>query len=533
MSGIGKRLSDFRQSQTVKYNEIDPNILPSQGYNDARRSFGNLGAAIGHYDPAGRKIVNDHPNMDKYFTPVNSVTPDIQSQLDMCSRSDLNSLIESQNPRAPTCGWLYKGPPTDYSPTPRYSKGVLVTAGNVPPPPIFNRPAGTQLFTDLRLAKKTIEADTCRALRSCDGVESEPYKGNCGFSLWKGYGIPVNPDGTAKYTDDRLFTPAAQIITAAAKCPVPEVEDEDVEGGVEEGACKQLPNKSLSRDCILQKIRNSGCSDKGSLYQSLAASTNPTDYASKLQGMRTYSEYQTRVMKANMPILSESILKSGAGSQADAINTFSHLYENASKLSDKTAIGTLARDLCLNAGEIDSFDFCSELVDSTPMIGVELDCIQKEWRRRGGTQNGEWYPNNIPAGFSTKFPKWGDFRKYLDTIFADMDSSDLVKKSLAFKRTMGVKLINENNIVPSVQGQFGKCRMTTEIGVNRAGGEDIQVINTGAYQDCQRACCDNPRCDAFTHVKDGNSGTCFLKRYPTKAVPHALGPKLTSGYKFQ
>jgi hypothetical protein len=533
MSGIGKRLSDFRQNQAIKYNEVDPNTIPSRGINNLAGGLRGLGGAINHYDPSGRRIINDHPNMDKYFVAANSVTPDIQAQLDMCSKSDLNNLIETQDPRAPTCGWLYRGPPTDNSPYPRYSKGVLITAGNVPPPPIFNRPAGTQLFTDLRLAKKTIEADTCRALRSCDGVESEPYRGTCGFSTWKGYGIPINPDGTAKYTDDRLFTPAAQIVTAASKCPVTEVEDEGDEGDVQGNVCKQLPNKSLSRGCLLQQIRNSGCSDKGSLYQALATGQNPTNYASKLEGMRAYSEYQRRTMMAGLPILSESLIKSGSGTQADAMNTFSHLYEAAINQSEKTAVGSAARDLCLTAGELDQFDFCSELVDSTPMIGVELDCIQKEWRRRGGTPNGEWYPKSIQANISTLFPKWGDYRKVLDSIFADMDSTDMTKKAEAFKRTMGVKLLNENNIVPSVQGKFGKCRMTTEIGVDRAGGQDIQVINTGSYEDCQRACCDNPRCDAFTHVKDGNSGMCFLKRYPTKAVPHWLGEKLTSGYKYQ
>ena len=49
----------------------------------------------------------------------------------------------------------------------------------------------------------------------------------CGVSLWKGYGIPINSDGTAKYNDERYFTPAAQIITSASKCPVPQDEDDE------------------------------------------------------------------------------------------------------------------------------------------------------------------------------------------------------------------------------------------------------------------------------------------------------------------
>ncbi len=490
-------------------------------------------AAVGSYDPYNKRVVNQFPNIDKYFVPTQGVNPEIKAQMEKCANSTLDHLIETQDPRAPTCGWLYRSPPTEYSPFPRYSKGVLVTGGSVPPPPMFNRPPGTTLYTDLQAAKKVVETETCRALRSCDGVDREPYAGRCGFSLWKGYGIPVNSDGTAKYTDDRFFTPAAQIVRTAAKCPAPEDDDEDTAGGMADSAnvCKQLPNKSLSRDCLLQQVRNAGCDNKGSLYQSLAASQNPSNYSAKLEGTKAYSTYQIRMMSANRPILSESLLRSGAGTQADAMNTFSHLYEAALNQSDKTAAGVAARDLCLNAGEIDQFDFCSELVDSTPMAGVGLDCIQKEWRRRGGTPSGIWYPHIMPPGLSNVLSTWGAFTKELSRIFADLDSTDFNKKSLAFMRTMGVQLVNENNIVPAVRSKFGNCQMTTEVGMNRAGGEDMQVLRFPDYESCQKACCDNPRCNGFTHVKDGSSGLCFLKRGATKATPHGLGQAITSGYK--
>ncbi len=531
MSGIGKRLSNFRQNQTVLYNEIAPNVIPSRAVDQGLRVPTNIGGAISSYDPYNKRIQNEHPNISKYFVPVQTTDPDIRAQQEFCANSTLDQLINTQNPRAPTCGWLYKAPPTDSSPFPRYSKGVLSVAGNTPPPPIFNRPEGTTLYTDLREAKKIIEIDTCRALKSCSDVDNAPYKGMCGFSLWKGYGIPVNSDGTAKYNDERYYTPAAQIVTSASKCPVPQEDDEETTLSDEANVCKQLPNKSLSRDCMLQQIRNAGCDNKGSLYQSLAASTNPDNYASKLQGTLAYTEYQKRAMTANKPILSEILLRSGAGTQADALNNFNGLYENATQISEKTALGAAARDLCLNAGEIDDFDFCSELVDTTPMLGIELNCIQKEWRRRGGTPSGEWYPMSV-NNIVRQFTKWGDYRKFLDKLFAGLDSSDMVVRADSFKRTMGVKLMNESNIVPAVRyTQPSGCRMTTEVGFNRSGGEDIQVIDTGDYQVCQKACCDNPKCNAFTHVRDSQGGKCFLKRRPTKAVPHHLGPKITSGYK--
>jgi hypothetical protein len=526
MSGYGQRLSQFRQSQTDLYNEIAPNVIPTKG--PAVVPTG-IQAAVGSYDPYNKRVVNQFPNIDKYFVSP-SVNDEIKGKMEMCANSTLDNLIETQDPRAPTCGWLYRSPPTEYSPFPRYSKGVLVTGGSVPPPPMFNRPPGTTLYTDLQAAKKVIDTETCRALRSCDGVDREPYAGRCGFSLWKGYGIPVNSDGTAKYNDDRFFTPAAQIVRTAAKCPAPEDDDDNAAGGMADSAnvCKQLPNKSLSRDCILQQIRNAGCDNKGTLYKSLAESQNPSNYASKLQGTRAYSTYQTRMMSANKPILSESLLRSGAGTQADAMNTFSHLYEAAVNESDKTAAGVAARDLCLNAGEIDQFDFCSELVDSTPMVGVELDCLQKEFRRRGGTPSGELYPRNNAS--MTMFVKWGDYRKFLDKLFADMDSSDMQVRAVAFKRAMGVQLVNENNIIPAVRGKFGGCQMTTEVGLDRSGN-DIQLLRFPDYESCQKACCDNPSCNAFTHVKDGSSGLCFLKRGATKATPHWLGQSITSGYK--
>jgi hypothetical protein len=531
MSGIGKKLSDFRQSQAVLYNEVAPNVIPSRPMDNGLAIPSNIGPAVTSYNPYNNKFTNDHPNISKYFVPAHSAGPDIRAQQDLCANSTIDQLIHNQNPRAPTCGWLYRSPPTDNSPYPRYSKGVLNVAGNTPPPPIFNRPDGTTLYTDLNEAKKVIETETCRALKSCDGIDNAPYKGMCGFSLWKGYGIPINSDGTAKYNDDRFYTPAAQIVTTSSKCPKPQEDAPDGQPAPPEefNVCKQLPNKSLSRDCLLQQIRNSGCDNKGSLYQALAASTNPDNYASKLQGIRAYAEYQKRAMTANKPILSEVLLRSGVGTQADALNTFNSLYENAIQLSEKTAMGTAARDLCLNAGLIDSFDFCSELVDSTPMLGVELDCIQKEWRRRGGTPSGQWYPTSVTP-VQRQFAKWGDYRKYLDKVFAGLDSSDMSTRAQAFLRTMGVKLMNESNIVPSIRNNVG-CRMTTEIGVDRAGGQDIQVIDTGDYQVCQKACCDNPRCTSFTHRKDLDGGKCYLKRYPTKAVAHFQGPVMTSGYK--
>jgi hypothetical protein len=573
-SGVATAADDLRKSQTVFYNETAKNQVPSWGIFQGAEVPKDILKAVKTFDPYNNSMDINHPNMRGYFrSPIDN--EGIKMMTEQCKKREQvgwQSLIDGNKPRE-QCGYVYKRPPTEYSPFAEFKGAVANLFGN--PPPNFERPPGSVYYTNMSEARKEVERDICRALRTCEAVSSPPFAGVCGFAVDMARGIPVNGN-QARYNDDGLFAPAETIITDPAKCPKPDplrsqtLTDQNnnsiVQTFTPETCYSTLPkdgeiNGFMKRECLLAQVKNAGCKPDGSLYRALNEGDNG-NFASTLEGKKAYEEFQRRALLANKPILSEQLIKTGFGTIQSAMNNFNGLYMAAVDSSQNSAMNAAARDLCLKNGEFDKYDICQDLLDSSPSVSVPLQCFQKAFRIAGGTRAGSAYPTlqNI-SSIQQQFPRWGDYRDSVKNTIGGLDASTFDTKKKGFMDVWGTKIAQGGptalNYAPlesnrgnqrlqfSAQGNTittnfrregftnPNCQISEEQCTGRSTdprqgstGRDIAAIPMLSLEACKKACCDNKSCKYYTHV---DNYMCFLKDGVCPSEP--LDCRITSGTK--
>ena len=194
-------------------------------------------------------------------------------------------------------------------------------------------------------------------------------------------------------------------------------------------AC-QVP---LTRDCLLQGVRNAGCTDKGSLVAALSANSNLPTYDSALNGSTAYKYYAS---KTNLPT---SLFKDGTGvpSSQNAYDIFTALAAAAETTSSnpmRKGVHAAARDLCLQSGSFsNSYNFCAELTGTTRIDSTNIACIQNLWRNAGGDSRGTSYP---------KISEWqgktvDSFTQFKNTLVANLKSTNKATQANAIMQFIG------------------------------------------------------------------------------------------------
>jgi hypothetical protein len=495
----------FLNEQTNQFQNIYPNHIPSVYVANG----GKVPDIINQLGLTPDSILtgsvnNPSANMNKFF--VSSDIPDSVKEKDnFCSTASIDELLANQDPTAPMrCGWLYKEPPTRSSPYAQISRGGYGTEKE----PI-NSPAGARWIWDLNKAKKMIMNDKCRAMTSCSMVEDSAFIG-CGFSPAKQRGIPIGLTGAALYEEDATDN----IITKSNQCPKPTVND------INTDSCKQLPNNKLSRDCIMRKVLDSGCSSNGTLYQALKGG-NASNYAPSIDNNKAYNTYQGRVFQRGKEMLNKGMLKDGNITVMDALKNIKSVNDIATSGAND-GLAFAARDLCLMAGEIDKFDFCSEISMTTPGP-YSIDCLQKLFREKGGNATGDWWPSSKTIGwYNTTYRTWGDIIKSFDDQIAMIYGSGN-NRAVAYKNMMGIQAED-----PTVVRDTSKpCNINTQGNTYRIGSIN-NSSNVKSLSDCQQLCCDNSNCKAYNYIQSGGVRKCMLL---SNAINSAFMLNSVSGLK--
>jgi hypothetical protein len=184
------------------------------------------------------------------------------------------------------------------------------------------------------------------------------------------------------------------IITAAGSCPpLPTAPSGSssvpgTPGYVQTDVCAALPNGALKRDCLIQKATQAGCQNSGTMIQALRQGSD-SNYLDSLMQAKAYSIYQAR---AAVP-LDETALKTGKTTIGSALTEFKRVNDQATS-SQSTGLRASARDLCFQSGEVDKYDFCAEISDSsTPPF--TLECLQQVFLKAGGQKAGFLYPQPV------------------------------------------------------------------------------------------------------------------------------------------
>jgi hypothetical protein len=112
---------------------------------------------------------------------------------------------------------------------------------------------------------------------------------------------------------------------------------------------------------------------------------------------------------------------------------FSNLIGNINKQGAPQGVQTAARDLCLQSGAYDSYDFCAHEMTNSTIIKTneQLKCIQRDWVTNGGSAKGTAYPT-APTGQT-----YQSFLQNLTKIKTDMKNPNAVITQQASKQFIG------------------------------------------------------------------------------------------------
>jgi hypothetical protein len=386
------------------------------------------------FGEAIKSVDSDNKNYEPTFTEypdnifIKDSSPKLNNLAKQCSSSSLDQLIAIKNPNAGIgCGWLYT-PPNRGSPYPSLSQGFI---GNTEGPlEVFSPPDHKKWFFDLQLAKKQILLDKCKALKGCTDVDSEVFKGSCGYCKDTNQGVPIDNVGKPLYAGDPIGTcDPDSIITTGRSCPPPE----PIVGPqpMIDRTCEPV-NGRLSSACLYNQVLSGGCSDNGSLAIALSGSPSANDYIASIRDGDAVKIYN-RV--ANPP-LKLNIFAQGATTVDQVLKEVRQLAGNT-KLPSNTSTGAAARDLCIQKGTINNFDFCSDLPDTTTSP-FDVGCLQQLFRKMGGQPAGSTYPSSNTMPTYNSMGNLGAVKQYLNTIIQNMNSDDYNTQRNAMIQFLGI-----------------------------------------------------------------------------------------------
>lgn len=151
----------------------------------------------------------------------------------------------------------------------------------------------------------------------------------------------------------------------------------------------------LTRDCVIQAARESGCSDKGSLIAALAAAPLGGRYDSQLANSSVYRYYMQNV--GDSQSLGAVLNDGNVEKKQIAYDQFSALSARAfsgPSAQQNQGVYAAAKDLCVQSGYFrESYDFCVELKGNAIINDTNIECAHKLWKRNGGTSMGKAYPS--------------------------------------------------------------------------------------------------------------------------------------------
>lgn len=441
--------SDFYTEQQVRYQEVEPNrFLPD-------KVKGNLGPRIVNdalaqfqkYDPYSETISNKFSAAG--MSEILQGKGDTTEEEDYCrSFQGVESLpkviADQEQDKLPIrCGWRYKRSPVGGRPL--VSQGALGTINgplNAKADPLGG---GIEWIWDLKKALNRHATDyfsalppTADGLRAAQAAYPDLLIGFCTatrqFIIVDSAGNPVRGFSCS----------AANIVRDPNRFPQ---QTQTAAGSLATENASQLTtcmtpglNPSLGRDCLLQAIRTQGCSTDGTLYQAIEGTkASASTYNTFLLKQPSFQTYQSR-QGGNQ--LTADLFRKDRGTWEMAVREIAKLSQNAGRASDPL-VQVAARDLCLEAGTFDVYDFCSDLTDTAPIDTVELRCIQKQWQEENGKPAGLLYPSRKPLpGDLSRLTTWGAYKNFVTQLRAKTNSTDPIEQRNAIRDFLGVQISN-------------------------------------------------------------------------------------------
>jgi len=439
--------SDFYTEQQVRYQEVEPNrFLPD-------KIKGNLGVRITNdalaqfqkYDPYSETVSNRFSAAG--LSQVLQGQGDTTEQEEYCrsfqGAESLPKVIADQDQdKLPIrCGWRYKRSPGGGRPL--VSQGALGTINgplNAKADPLGG---GVEWIWNLKKALNRHATDYFTALPpTADGlVAAQAAYPNLQIGYCTSSRLFIVLDSAGNPAPGYSCA-SANIVRDASRFPQ---QSQTVAGSMATQNANQLTtcmtpglDPSLGRDCLLQAVRTQGCSTDGTLYQAIEGTrASASSYNTFLLTQPSFQTYQS---KQGGNALTADLFRKDRGTWEIATREIQKLSQNAQAATDPL-VKVAARDLCLESGSFDVYDFCSDLTDTAPLEAVDLQCIQKQWQEENGKPAGLLYPSRKPlTGDLARLTTWGAYKNFVTQLKTKTNSTDPIEQRNAIKDFLGVQI---------------------------------------------------------------------------------------------
>jgi hypothetical protein len=386
------------------------------------------------------------------------------------------------------CGWMYnQGSGTN----PTVNRGVFASYNGVPLYGGAGEPDVLQGgFLKMELQEAELSAtqqiaaglgNSCVRMGQALSSDNKQYFGFCKTSgkiipidMSSGSPVARYPNNLNMGCDPSKIVPAAVANAETCAAAAPQAPGRSVEpfanGDLQSQlACGKMP---LARDCMIQTIRDSGCTDKGTLLTALTSSTSRSAQNETLANAKSFNYYMSHI--ANGPRFGQ-VIKDGTGiaKPTEAYDMFTALASAASTPSTRTnAAGqhAAARDLCFESGFFtNTYNFCAELKGDQLINAANIECVQNLWRNAGGSSMGTDYP--VLGAWSGKTVQ--QFNDYMGQLRNDVNSADKRTQSAAIKKFIGTTA--SASIVGTDLKMNTNTRGAETVWISFAGGKTVVI----------------------------------------------------------
>jgi hypothetical protein len=202
-----------------------------------------------------------------------------------------------------------------------------------------------------------------------------------------------------------------------------------------DGDVSYTNQSAFTRDCALRPVLDDAYPTEKTISSSLLPGGEAmNNNASNTQQVKARQIYQNR---AQDPLHLE-ILRQGASATIDALKKQAHtVFETNDKMS--AARGLAATDLYSRSGVLETFDFCSELKDtSEPPFSTE--CVQRLFRQMGGKSAGKMYPRTATMQYYNSLTNWKAVNTFIKKMATDTRNNNYTIQQKALANFIGISV---------------------------------------------------------------------------------------------
>jgi hypothetical protein len=314
------------------------------------------------------------------------------------------------------CGWWFVEDPT------RPSTAALGFPKRPVDPKLGVDYAGGRWVWSLTEAAKLEDIKRCKRVKTCEAINGEGIREECGFCEELGYAIPVDSSGRPRYPDETEAICPRSVIRSADNCPTTtdilkragaETPDEEVfdpsTGKVIQvsitptpGLCTPDRNGNLTIDCLISLATSNGMSPAGTIIRRLRK--QPYDLA-------LYNA-------------AKGILQGDAGitivETSMDVDTATTMYSRISLAQNHGLLKVREAAKYLSSGN-PNFDIC--YYEDKDVGPFSTTCLQREFRKAGCQLSGKAAPSDVTSGAFSNMT-WKDAKQQFANLFQLTRSKD-------------------------------------------------------------------------------------------------------------